>query len=249
MSVSDSYFVVLARNPARKNLPQLMGKEASVDIELLNTFDHEIGHAATRDGFGGSAGANIREATADAYAAIRHIQRFGVDGWLKNLPETRAAELVFRPDRADHFTSPVIEAVIEAAKTFDFKALTPQQTAVAANNFAVSYSPHPRLLMEAQEAFRHINGKLGDVAKGNLGPVRDLALAVLSTDSAVVFKWGAVALRAFMDGKILVDGVHIRTREKYWDDIRTALARREQEHGKDSLFLPKPPAPLQPGLK
>jgi hypothetical protein len=230
--------IVIDKAGARAGLPRLMGATASDDLEALNTYDHEIGHIVTREGYGRRFGANMGENVGDAFATIRHLQRFGLDADIKAFSEMRAVEFVFRRDRGDHFSTPTVDAILAAAATFDFKKLTPAQTAEAANNFAIAHAPHPALVTYVTRALQPVNNKLPDIVKGDMEPLRELGQLLLETDNANVFKWGRTALTAVIEGRVLVDGVLIQPKGAEWAALQQKLDAREQQHGQGLLFLP-----------
>jgi len=225
--------IVIDRRANRADLPRLTGSD-SADLENFYVFDHEVGHAICRDGLKGYD-KNIKECAADAYAVIRHIQRFGADNGPETLMQMRAVEGVFRNDRGAHFTAPVIEKILEDAARFDMRRLDPQQTAELANRYAIAHAPHPAALEYLRRAFQPYNGKLGLVAAGDTAMLKAFAEAVLKTKSDLEFKWGGMALKAVLEGKVLCNGTRLRPEGQDWDKIRKSLSRREKT-GKDVFF-------------
>lgn len=246
-SLNGKAAIVIDKAGARKGLPRLMGATASDDIEALNTYDHEIGHIVTREGYGRRFGANMGENVGDAYATIRHLQRFGLDADIKAFSEMRAVEFVFRRDRGDHFSTPTVDAILAAAATFDFKTLTPAQTAEAANNFAIAHAPHPALVTYVTRALQPVNNKLPDIVNGDMEPLRELGRILLETDNALVFQWGRKALTAVIEGRVLVDGVLIQPQGPEWAALQQKLDAREKQYGQGLLFLPPPNPPAEDG--
>lgn len=225
--------IVIDRRANRVDLPRLTGSE-SADLENFFVFDHEVGHAICRDGLKGYD-KNIKECAADSYAVIRHIQRFGLDETARIFMEMRAVELAFRRDQAAHFTSPAVEKILADAQRFDLRRLDPQQTAELANRYAISHAPHPAALEYLRRAFQPYNAKLGLVAAGDTAMLKEFAGVVLKTTSDLEFKWGGMALKALLDGKVLCNGTRIAPAGAEWDKIRKSLLRREKT-GKD-VFL------------
>lgn len=126
---------------------------------LYMTLDHELAHCVIKE-----AGVetddlvkkNLRECIADAYAMIRHYQRFGsrsnyVDPVTH--PISRAYECIFiGGGSGDHYTSPVLEEVMRMrAQGFDFKSLSPSETAELALVLAKKHQPSSKLLYALQE--------------------------------------------------------------------------------------------------
>ena len=237
----DYSVIALAQQALRKGLPRLMGAGASNDEENLFVLDHEIGHMVCRNG--GPAYFNLRECAADAYATIRHIQRLGLSDTVRTIADARAVELVFRTDNGDHFTSPVTEAILADAEKMDFTALDAKQTAELANRYALAYVMNAFDHADAVAAFRPLRGKLPELAADGAAPLCALADIVLETNSPTIFRWGAKALRALLDGKILCDGIRIQPQGSEWEDVRLKLAARETELARDGLrfALNRPP--------
>ena len=99
--------VFLDTRPYKERLIRLVAGPEASDIENVFTLDHEIGHLICP---GGIEKFNLRECVADAYATIRHIQRFGADSpYLHNIVHSRAVGLVFERGEGSHFTSPVTD--------------------------------------------------------------------------------------------------------------------------------------------
>jgi hypothetical protein len=226
--IYDSLTVMLS-TPVDKIGQSFLGHAISPDVADAFIFDHEIGHAICRDAFVGTY-SNLKESIADAFATLRHYQRFGVQSTaLDHLPAMRAVGLVFRPDSGDHFTSPVVQHIIEDRKNIDFTALTLAETTQMARRYAALYAPHPKSVENLAKKFQHFNNKLSPFTKGEFAVLRHLAATVLAAEDPEEFKWGSRAVCAILDGKVGFEQKRILPIGEEWMQIRQALNKREAE--------------------
>ncbi len=105
------------------------------DAEMWQRFvlDHELGHAVTLRGTDRSLAVdhdftNLLECMADAYALIRHYQRYGEDsGFGDYLAGLRTTAAIYQGD-IGHYSTEAIETVIALNKEGKLAELTPQQS-------------------------------------------------------------------------------------------------------------------------
>lgn len=104
---------------------------------LFFEFDHECGHLLVRNGLQRSAQA---EMAADAYAALRAIQRFG--GKCPHLPVLAAwrAQNMLEHRSRYHMTGLLLDGIIADSRHVDFTTLTPAETVAAANDYAARFA-------------------------------------------------------------------------------------------------------------
>jgi hypothetical protein len=112
------------------NLPEdrktrLLGYGSDPEMEAVFQFDHEVGHLLSPNN-------EMAEYVADAYAVIRHFQRFPNSTAIDKLADMRAAGLFFGD--AAHFTSPMVAEIVADKGKFDTLSL--RETAKLAYNFA-----------------------------------------------------------------------------------------------------------------
>jgi hypothetical protein len=132
----QSYFALILGD---KVIPTL-GEQPFLMKNKSFFFDHELGHILTKRSEQNSA-FPLSECSADAFAAIRHIQRFGNEtGVLEHVAWYRAFKLVDR-GQSLHFTTPVIDKIIFDSRTQDFSKLSPLETVEAAKKYADDYTP------------------------------------------------------------------------------------------------------------
>ncbi len=242
----------------------LLGKTTSLKQGLTFVIDHEIGHVVTGYGQAGKLSRTLHECTADAYAAMRQIQRFdhGLNA-VKSLQLRRAQRLVSLEGtrHAEHFTSFVLDKIIESVDKLPLRQMTPQQTAHLADRFAVVHTPNDQVVKNVMEAFAPFQKMLAQ-QPGDDTPYRVLAQTVLDTKEWEVFRWGAPVLRGYIRGALsdMQNGDQlIKVNEKPlwgagWDSVAKRLKEREFEFNRDQILfgldLPAPkPAQAQPPMR
>lgn len=155
-------------------------------------FDHEVAHGLIK---GGSKMGTLSESIGDAYALIRHFQRYGTGtGAAEKLVQRRAAILALGEGhdedyRIKHFTSPVTEAILKQRDKIDWNALDIKQTAELARQFALDNTPSFNSIINLKIAFRE-----AATAKNTEKGLSKLAGILKKTTSAAVLKWGMAAL-------------------------------------------------------
>jgi len=112
-------------------------------MAAIFVMDHEIGHHIIRNGFSSTPGGtpNLAESAADAYAMLRHIQRFGKNThYARNHGADGILNLHLKSDTA-HYTADAVQRAIEVADEMgdNFFKLSLQQTAKLAADIADDY--------------------------------------------------------------------------------------------------------------
>jgi hypothetical protein len=201
-----------------------LDRRASQAMETMFVFDHEMGHAVIPNA-GYFDGKNKAECIADAYAVIRHLQRYGAgSAAIDMLVQQRAFQFIFRRGRASHLTSPVVEQILARRHEIAWDSLTPAETTKLAWRFAMEYAMHPTLLDVIDRDLRKFQGRIGDIQGGATASLQELAEKVLSTDVSAVFKYGAEALKLCFDRQMT--GVILAG--EYWDNVRQQLAEKQK---------------------
>lgn len=182
-----------------KHPHDMLDHTAPVAMETTFVFDHELGHAVIKGGTYRDATHNHGEATADAYATIRHFQRYGADSpYIDALVANRAFDLVFRQAGYgdDHFTSPVIEKILEQRYSVDWNSLTPQETAEMARTFVYENELSVAARTALDKSFRPLHEQAERVEQGDIRPVARLSARLATAGSPVARKYGLYALQA-----------------------------------------------------
>ncbi|MDE1152335.1 MAG: hypothetical protein PW788_07345 [Micavibrio sp.] len=240
VQVDDFNAIVIDRAASRRGLPRLTGAKSPVDIENVYVFDHEVGHLICADGYGYMA-PNLKECVADAYAVIRHIQRFGSAEGVAAVPSMRAVELAFRNDSGAHFTAPTVAAIIEDSKTTDFSTLTPGETAALATTYARRNMLPYHKVSNMYYSFLRFNKGLTNAADGDMELMKTFAARIVTTATGDEFKFGSQALKALVAGQVLCDGKHVKLAGRGWQKVLRDLDARAEELAK-AAASPVPPA-------
>ena len=166
---------------------------------LFFEFDHELGHLLTSKGRNITVHGTTTEAenSAEAFATLRSIQRFGgARAHLDALSRWRARCLIAGGNKT-HITTAVIDAILADSTRVDFSKLTPQETIMAANEYAQRYCP---------------TGKDVDFAVANLHGAKDfmhdgahqqrLVNILMNTQQPFIFHIGARAIVSVLSSDI-----------------------------------------------
>jgi hypothetical protein len=185
--------------------------------EMTFIFDHEFAHAHIKSG--GSDNRFLAENTADAYALIRHIQRFGSDTALAGeLIAMRAQDTIFRANGILNFSCRAVEYVLTNPDKIDYAQLTPEKTAALAETIALEYTPDAPLLKRLHGAFTPLHGNAS---------AESLAKISLKTKDADVLKWSATVLKALLAGSVQPPKNMAETKpDKTWNKRMAQISRR-----------------------
>lgn len=178
------------------------------------TFDHETSHALT-PGLSGILGEN----TADAYAALRHLQRFAGEKGDIDYAGWKRAAVFMRTGVTSHLTTFTLDRILCDEKAADFMSLTPAETTAIAQDYAKKHTPDDRKLKRLQNDFRSL--KKRPLAE----TFNKLAAITLKADvKSDTFYLGARVLKgALQEGGAVLDGEHISLKGGKWDNIRRKL--------------------------
>lgn len=189
----------------------VFGPEAG-PVDQYATFDHETAHALTQNLNG-----TLAENTADAYAALRHLQRgekpedLSFAGW-------RRAAVMMLTGKTSHLTTMTLEKIVCDAKTADFMTLTPQETLAVARDYAKKFTPTQKQQAKLQNAFKGVGKMLPEQAFSKIAKV-----TLKADEDSRTFYVGARVLKAALDNEVGLTGTRLRLRGKAWDSIRRKL--------------------------
>ncbi len=230
------------------------GVSKETEQHLLYVMDHELAHNAIKDGASRDVQSAydynilLGESVADAYAQIRHYQRYGVDEYAHNKyvsPGGRAENFILSGDSV-HFTSFVLEAINKQKDKIDFDKLTPQQTADLARRFALEYMPPKRVVQDISFAFAPIR----NIFRFNKEEgVKALVSKALDPKADYyTFKFASLWLKDMLATGTYPDGRPIQLPRQYLDDVVAKLKTRTEKFENDGLLFdmpivqkPKPP--------
>lgn len=258
--MQNDHFVFLYNGPQQGGLLPCIPHAQRMHFIL----DHEIGHIVTATGKPDKTkSATLHEATADVFASLRHIQRFGrKTGAIEDLLLLRAQRLVSLQGarHPEHFSSFALEKLLEKLPASNVEYLSPRQTAALARRIAVDHTPADAVVNKLSKAFVPFKDMLAAGAGGD-APYRALAAVVLGSTDHDIFKWGALVLRGYIDGRLgdmRVGKEYVRANNAplqgaYWDGVRRQLTKKEFTANKISMVcsaivaaLPAPKAKTSP---
>lgn len=117
-------------------------------LDNVFTLDHELGHQLVPSGFEINSGNELMgESAADAFAALRFMQRFGREAG-KDMLAKKSADRLLAPMTSSHYkgdwvhlTASVLLHIVREADISEFEQLTPEETVEMADHFARKYAP------------------------------------------------------------------------------------------------------------
>jgi len=224
---------------------------AATEKDFYYIMDHELAHLAIKDpaleGENAQYHDNIMEALADAYALIRHYQRYGMNDDHKNTiidSWARAAALMTNDDTI-HFSSFMIDEIIKRKDTIDYAHLTPHQTAELAVRFATEFTPPASSLNRVLKKLKPVRQMFELNPKSDQW-LKTLADVTLSTkNDAATFKLCAKILQGYLDGRTDMDGLSVKATGAEWDAIRSKLAAAEARYAKEDILFNIPEMKFQ----
>ena len=231
--------------------PVLMAEHNQQDFAKYNLvflLDHELGHLLTaqhtnkqmrdksftsRDGHDNDTGNAYDESMADAYALIRHVQRFGNDtGYIEYMRDQRAMDLVIKGD-AGHYTSQTIDAVIAAKNAGKLDNLSPQDCAKMAASLADQHVLSGRIGAQMENTFSRFTPLKTDTPDHLLASIRMVAKEALRSKSADALQATSLFLRSVRSALPDSDAAMKAAVRK--EHARVVLQQRDPE--KPSTFI------------
>jgi hypothetical protein len=180
-------FVMLYTTDDRRSFTTTGESVDRKDQEMFFIFDHELAHAIIPEGR--SDNRFTAETAADAYAAVRHFQRFGRDsGLIDEMRDTRTQNTFFEEGGIFNFSSPALTRIIEDAKTVPFEKFSEAETVAYVSAVAQQHSPDGQTLRSLYDAYAAIK------EQPSLARLKNV---VAKSEDAAVLTWGRVALEAF----------------------------------------------------
>ena len=151
------HIILLSKNKC-KDFDSMDGYEAfgveNKNLMPLSFLIHEFGHSVIDKISDSERDENdpFCECAADAYFAIRHLQRFGRDAepLLSRISWERSLQALAEV-RTGHLTSTVIDRIIADSAHIDFSQFSAQQTIDLARDYATKWSPDISVISAARE--------------------------------------------------------------------------------------------------
>ena len=161
---------LIALNPESRRA--FLSERYTQEMRLAYILDHEIGHHILSNGmFSLGVSAQQCESAADAFATLRHIQRYGKDTDNAGGEAGRVAHRLVLCADSDHYTSGSIERAIEVADEIDISNLSLRETVALAEKISREcYFRSDFALRDIVDAFRPVY----DACKTNIGGVGEI---------------------------------------------------------------------------
>lgn len=236
----DLHFILYSEPVAPADRAQV---PLELEKDILFTLDHELGHIVIKDpvmtGENEQYMVSVGESIADAFAVIRHYQRYGLDSDSKASitdPWARVAALGLHGDN-EHFTTTMLEEIIRQKNTIDYTRLTPQQTIEVARRFATEYTPASSVVNRLYRKLKPVRDAFDRNEKSDAW-LKSLARITLDphTDS-YTFRMCSKMLEGYMAGRTDAYGVSIHVSGPYWDDVRVKLKESEMKHAQEGMLF------------
>jgi len=177
----------------------------------------------------------VGESVADAYALIRHYQRYGTDEDLAESrisPANRALDMIMRGSNG-HFTSFVTDEIIRLKDKINFN-LSPEDTARLARRFAKQYMPSQPVIDDLYRTFAPLKRD---------NAVETLVNITLSPNvDSYAFKLGSVWLKDLIQD----DRIKRELPPQYLADIAKKLKEKEFSLEADGILFNFPAAQKKP---
>jgi len=191
---------------------------ADKDIDYTGTFDHETAHALHPDANGIDG-----ENTADAYAVLRHLQRYKGQQTDIDYAAWKRAMIFLQTGISSHLTTFTIDKILLDSKATDFCSLTPAETSAVARDYARKHTPSADRLKKLCRDFNKLKGKKLDAQ--TLRRLADITLKAAPTSDT--FYLGNRILQPLLDGRAMkMDGKTLQLKDPEWQHIRVALDKK-----------------------
>lgn len=129
------------------------------EMQLIYNLDHEIGHHIVKNGYPSSnVSKQLAESAADAYATLRHIQRFGKNTEFAECCGGIGASRIVLFSDTEHYTTDTIQRVIQLSEGMDISRLSLRETAGLAKKVAAESRINYKTLRKISNAFLPVQG-------------------------------------------------------------------------------------------
>ncbi|HYD17848.1 MAG TPA: hypothetical protein VEF76_05175 [Patescibacteria group bacterium] len=181
------------------------------------TFDHELGHALTPDLQGTPA-----ENMADAFAALRHFERFeDATAHIRYAAWKRAA-ISMLTGTTSHLTTFTLDKIVIDAQAANFSTLSPADAKAIAADYARKCTPSPKRLAKLAHDFAPLKKMPVTDAMEKLA-----AITLKAKTSSDTFYLGArVLTQALAEPDLRLDGRRVKLAGPERDAIRGRLTAR-----------------------
>lgn len=206
---------------------------ADKTIDAIGTIDHETGHALHPDANGIDG-----ENTSDAYAVLRHLQRYKGEDTNIDYAAWKRALVFMQSGITTHITTFTIDRILLDSKSKDFCRLTPAETSAIARDYARKHTPTKARVSKLAQDFKAVQGHTYD--EEMMRKIADITLK--AAPGSDTFYIGHRVLQPLLDGAaIKIDGKTVQLKDKKWEDIRRALNKKAAQAPKH-ITRRSPPA-------
>ncbi len=132
----------------------IFSEKYTQEMRAILTLDHEIGHHVVSNGSSAVTHSRpLSESAADAFAMLRHIQRFGNSGdYAGDRSHGIASSIVLYAD-SDHYTSEAITKAVQTSQTRDITHMSLEDTARLAAEIAYETHQDDKTLEKIRTAY------------------------------------------------------------------------------------------------
>ena len=203
--------------------------EQDRELMALSIMWHEKAHDLIDDGPDVDDNHPYAECAADAYAAIRLLQRFGPEatGFLSRLSWYRSFDAI---EGTAHLTTTVLDKIIADSADTDFTKLTHEQTIEWAMAYAKTWTPMPDMLEKVHEFLKE-EERIFDIPK--------ICNGILPADknpNDVVAYFGAKMLDPLAGKGMIINGQEVVYDSEYREEIAKATGVRLDGISLESIF-------------
>lgn len=187
-------------------------------IDAIGTIDHELGHVLCPD-----ADRLMGENVADAYAVLRHLQRFDGQPTDIGYAAWKRAMTFIMAGHTSHLTTFTIDRILLDSRAADFVSLTPAQTVAIARDYARKHTPSPNVISKLSNDFKNARSKRLDDKL-----FREIARVTLAAKtSSDTFYLGAAALLPVLQaGRMTLNAKTVTLQGREWTALQQQLESR-----------------------
>jgi len=212
------------------------------EMQTVFTLDHQIGLHAVKSG--ASLSANKLQSAAEAYAMLRHIQRYGTNTDLAAIrTNDAAANLVLFANTA-HYTADTLQQVTEMANSMgkEFFKLPPRRLAEMAAQIADDNHPDLRTLRKLKSAFKPVASRIDGDVFDKLANKDPQTCAMLCRETLAVMQKNAGNAAIIKAGKRFLSTPALK-------EFITAKAATGDKASQQALALINKPDPQSPNKR
>jgi hypothetical protein len=212
-------------------------------------LEHELGHMIVPNGMRlGTPSETDKifgENAADAYAMLRHIQRFGgAKEAIGNLSFNRAHSMLEHGD-GGHFTGFTLKEIEKLADIIDFEKIDGEGMALLAWRIAQEHAPQGPVVKSLSKTFGSAMQSMhrGHDIEHTLGKIAE---EVIGKEAGYyTTRFANILLTPYLKDEIAYKGAPVKLRGAYWDNVREQLGKAAKRLERDGLLfgIPQKEAP------